>query len=89
MCRPGYNKKMKKRRCMKARIDQKSHGSNAATPAVVMVPEVGFSFDLGPRFTLGEFQKSPYVSPSISTSISPMNVDLERERVGTADDGGR
>ncbi|KAI3678232.1 hypothetical protein L6452_37517 [Arctium lappa] len=29
------------------------------------------------------------VSPSVTPSISPMNVKLERERVGTNDDDGR
>ncbi|XP_024979680.1 putative lysine-specific demethylase JMJ16 isoform X5 [Cynara cardunculus var. scolymus] len=57
MCRPGCNKKRKKRRCTKAGIDQKIYGSDIAAPADVMVPEAGFGFEPGPRFTLGEFKK--------------------------------
>ncbi|KAJ9540112.1 hypothetical protein OSB04_026618 [Centaurea solstitialis] len=57
ICRPGCNKKRKKRRCVKAGMDQKIHGSDAAVPVDVVVPEAGFGFEPGPRFTLKEFQK--------------------------------
>ncbi|KAI3733841.1 hypothetical protein L6452_13298 [Arctium lappa] len=55
MRRPICNKKRKNRRCMKVGIDQKSHGSDTAAPADVMVPKAGFGFEPTTRFTLGEF----------------------------------
>ncbi|KAI3799564.1 hypothetical protein L1987_34863 [Smallanthus sonchifolius] len=57
MLRPNYHKKRKRRRCMKLGLDQKTHGSDTGAPVDLMVPESGFGFEPGPRFTLKEFHK--------------------------------
>lgn len=57
MLRPSCHKKRKKRRCMKVGLDQKMTGSDTAAPVDLMVPEPGFGFEPGPRFTLAQFQK--------------------------------
>ncbi|KAI3793592.1 hypothetical protein L1987_36212 [Smallanthus sonchifolius] len=57
MLRPNCHKKRKRRRCMKLGLDQKTHGSDIGAPVDLMVPESGFGFEPGPRFTLKEFHK--------------------------------
>ncbi|KAK9078664.1 hypothetical protein SSX86_002721 [Deinandra increscens subsp. villosa] len=57
MLRSNLPMKRKKRRCMKSGSDQKTHGSDTGAPVDQVVPEPGFGFEPGPRFTLKEFHK--------------------------------
>ncbi|KAD7479835.1 hypothetical protein E3N88_02971 [Mikania micrantha] len=57
MLRASCHKKRKRGRCMKSGLDQKTNGSDTGVPVEMMVPEPGFGFEPGPRFTLKEFHK--------------------------------